>query len=430
MQIPHIGFGRSSFATKTPRPRSGTAPRVATTRALRAALPPTTSLRAALRTATALTLASALLAGCAAKTETAGGETNWLTACDEDNDCDSTTCLCGACSTECTRDNDCDGVSNAVCADPDGPALDAQCGAARSPICLPVCSRDGDCGDDQRCLAGTCVLDEAAHPEGASVHDAAVEPLGSPVKDAGRLVPVATEGGATTVPSDLTDAGVGIGVTCDQSLPMAAYVLSGKEGTLPEGLSSVLEVGTGVPPDDALGYRVGCVGEFEWALIAGQLDLDGDTVSDLRWLRFEHEGSEHWLTLQAPSLELPFAAGDSFSLSTGHECDSQGATDSFIELRDESDELVFWLSQAYSFGDVETPAEFSLSPGDTVCVGEYWNALQVEVMLDGATRSLEPGTQVEFGEFMFTHGTYTVETRPIPASHASGYFIRMAAWRR
>lgn len=104
---------------------------------------------------------------CAAKTERVGGETNWLTACSNDGDCESSTCSCGACTRECTNDGDC--RDGAVCAPGDGAAIAAQCGEPRPALCLPGCTRDNDCSSEQRCVAGGCVLSGASGPGGNGV---------------------------------------------------------------------------------------------------------------------------------------------------------------------------------------------------------------------------------------------------------------------
>lgn len=54
-------------------------------------------------------------AGCGARTEKIGGETNWLAACSDDDECTNSQCLCGVCSRHCERDRDCNGVGDSVC---------------------------------------------------------------------------------------------------------------------------------------------------------------------------------------------------------------------------------------------------------------------------------------------------------------------------
>ncbi len=67
-----------------------------------------------------------LCSACGASTQDggAGSETNWLSRCGEDSDCDEGSCLCGVCTVVCESDSDCSAISEqADCT----PASQLQC---------------------------------------------------------------------------------------------------------------------------------------------------------------------------------------------------------------------------------------------------------------------------------------------------------------
>ena len=119
-------------------------------------------------------LTSALvLSGCASSREPKQlmGNTNWLTVCDDDDDCgDDLACKCGICTRECEDASDCAELDG-VC-DSSSDALVAACGGARTAsLCLPECSDDGDCGDDQQCVDARCLPSEtvmSSMPDGGN----------------------------------------------------------------------------------------------------------------------------------------------------------------------------------------------------------------------------------------------------------------------
>jgi hypothetical protein len=79
-----------------------------------------TSLNRLRRSLLNLTLSFAVgaLVGCATRADEATDtNTNWLTMCDQDSDCDGRTeCLCGVCTFECEANSDCEGVdSDSAC---------------------------------------------------------------------------------------------------------------------------------------------------------------------------------------------------------------------------------------------------------------------------------------------------------------------------
>jgi hypothetical protein len=103
-----------------------------------------------------------LFGGCSepASTPKTGSNSNWLHACETDDDCAGIgSCECGACTLLCTDDSACAGLDGAGCALPSDPAAWAQC-TSRAPsagLCLPSCEA-GSCGAGQACVNGRCVL--------------------------------------------------------------------------------------------------------------------------------------------------------------------------------------------------------------------------------------------------------------------------------
>jgi hypothetical protein len=86
-----------------------------------------------------------------------GGETNWLSACDDDSSCGEGSCMCEVCSEGCDDDDDCpDGLE---CRGPDSTLVRNACGVSDRGMCAPQCERDDDCGGGQVCDdEGACTL--------------------------------------------------------------------------------------------------------------------------------------------------------------------------------------------------------------------------------------------------------------------------------
>jgi hypothetical protein len=85
-----------------------------------------------------------------------GTNTNWLKACDNDEDCGfDASCLCGICTTTCESAKDC-GESNAACAETLTSTV--QCGNSDAPpVCLATCEKDSNCAPTEVCLLNQCV---------------------------------------------------------------------------------------------------------------------------------------------------------------------------------------------------------------------------------------------------------------------------------
>ncbi len=95
-------------------------------------------------------------------TPSVGTNSNWLRACAPEDPCgDPPECRCGACTLPCESDADCGGLANARCADGDGLAVLAECGASTdvpgAGFCLPRCA-PGSCDQGQACIDEACVL--------------------------------------------------------------------------------------------------------------------------------------------------------------------------------------------------------------------------------------------------------------------------------
>jgi len=90
-------------------------------------------------------------------TSETGGNTSWLSMCDQDDDCSSGVCYNGACTSECSSPSDCGDW-----------AADAECSSSRElsgceqpsgSVCLPSCDGDDDCADygsGVECAGGVC----------------------------------------------------------------------------------------------------------------------------------------------------------------------------------------------------------------------------------------------------------------------------------
>ncbi len=88
-------------------------------------------------------------------TET-GGNTSWLTMCEQDADCSTGSCFRGACTSECNAAADCDTFGEKATCFASSPSADC---ADSGSVCLPKCSSASDCspfGSRIECNAGVC----------------------------------------------------------------------------------------------------------------------------------------------------------------------------------------------------------------------------------------------------------------------------------
>ena len=122
----------------------------------------------------ALVAALVLLAACARSTSpSASRETNWLTRCVENADCEDTDCVCGLCSRECSDDDPCG--ADLRCQAVDTVLVSGACGAAPEVLgmCAPECTAEDDCSAEQDCVQGACaprqLLDAAVPGDGSVV---------------------------------------------------------------------------------------------------------------------------------------------------------------------------------------------------------------------------------------------------------------------
>jgi hypothetical protein len=104
----------------------------------------------------------ALLCACGGDDPQVGGETHWLSACDENADCgDDLRCICGSCTRACSADDACHGNRPAACYDMGSPLLLQRCpglsGGHGGGVCLPSCSADAQCSDDKGCVENACL---------------------------------------------------------------------------------------------------------------------------------------------------------------------------------------------------------------------------------------------------------------------------------
>ncbi len=161
-----------------------------------------------------LGMAFLLACGCGSGRGSADGGTSWLGQCSSSDDCgDGLDCTCGICTKSCQSSDECDSRSghDAVCSDPAGLDLAADCEPAASKaasqmVCLQSCVAGPQCGARQRCVDGVCVgtpipgssvavdsgLADAAGVDAAVVQsaDAGQPDASTPVRhDAGSTVP-------------------------------------------------------------------------------------------------------------------------------------------------------------------------------------------------------------------------------------------------
>ncbi len=137
--------------------------------------------------------------GCGASTQDLGGETNWLVACERDDECDGMPCHCGICTSECSAASECGGLPSATCVAGESEAAEVQCGRAiRVGICLPECSRDADCSGNQRCASGACAIPAPS----TTPDDSMPAPGGNTTDDAEPRDPApASDDGPSSTPS-------------------------------------------------------------------------------------------------------------------------------------------------------------------------------------------------------------------------------------
>jgi hypothetical protein len=86
-----------------------------------------------------------------------GRETNWLSVCVLDTDCERSDCVCGLCSFECSSDDECG--AELRCQQSDTALVRAACGTQVSAIagmCSPECTTESDCAQGQGCVQGAC----------------------------------------------------------------------------------------------------------------------------------------------------------------------------------------------------------------------------------------------------------------------------------
>lgn len=126
--------------------------------------------RRAARAASAVGALGLLLAGCGepAPSPTVGSNSNWLSTCGADADCErGLECRCGACTRSCEAHADCSALAGARCLLEDDVAVRAHCqedAALDGGMCRPRCEA-GTCPEGWACALDACtplVLPDAA----------------------------------------------------------------------------------------------------------------------------------------------------------------------------------------------------------------------------------------------------------------------------
>ncbi len=90
------------------------------------------------------------------QTSETGGNTSWLTMCEQDRDCSTGSCFRGACTSECNAAADCDRFGDEATCFVSSPTENC---ADSGSVCLPKCSSASDCapfGSRIECSAGVC----------------------------------------------------------------------------------------------------------------------------------------------------------------------------------------------------------------------------------------------------------------------------------
>jgi hypothetical protein len=118
-----------------------------------------------------------------------GTNTNWLVACESDEDCGGElSCLCGRCTVSCDTPSGCSAFGG-VCAEPEATRF--QCRAESNNVCLARCGLERSCEVGFACVRGACV---DVLPSGACEGDGSVlacEDFESPLSG---WTPVVTSG--------------------------------------------------------------------------------------------------------------------------------------------------------------------------------------------------------------------------------------------
>jgi hypothetical protein len=251
---------------------------------------------------------------------------------------------------------------------------------------------------------------------------------------------MALSGGCQSAPADRCDSPKGCdeadvdasaGADCPVEIPVWAYLLSTDEERLPDGKVTLVDLGTGAPPKEAIGLAAGCPFEFEPALTLGSVDTSGEEEpQSLVWMQLEQDGSDSWLTVRAPGWKPQLEVGSELRVSLGYECDFQGASDSFIELRDAEGALVFWVGQAPGLDYLDAPREFTLDEGKSKACAHDQVAHSIEIAVDAARVAVPSGHHANVGDYRFTNAYYLEYVGSNPSSDAFDIFVRAALWRR
>lgn len=152
--------------------------------------------------------------------DVAGTETNWLSECTTNDDCEVGSCVCGRCTFECASDTDCAGAPRpSRCSKSGEPEHPAACGADVSGVCLaeeeePTTHDEASTEDDATASDAETnspagldaalpvdVTGSGSEPDPSGAADAAVSPMLSSPDDA-TGPSVVSDSGAADVPSD------------------------------------------------------------------------------------------------------------------------------------------------------------------------------------------------------------------------------------
>jgi hypothetical protein len=148
------------------------------------------------------------------------------------------------------------------------------------------------------------------------------------------------------------------------------------------------------------------------------------------WFRIQPtQGSELLVAVAAPGFASSIQPGDVLRVAAQYRSRAWAPTNAWLELRDESGQLLFWYGEAGRVADLTTPAELQLSAGEvqarpsSLCFPVY-EQKRLEVEIAGASGSIGWSEQGAVGDWLVTNFGISEE---VSQSTCADAFIRSAA---
>lgn len=203
------------------------------------------------------------------------------------------------------------------------------------------------------------------------------------------------------------------------------------EGLVLNMRASVVEVGTGAPPDNCFGFVGG-----------GRLDPLGSHVAEdpaleqARWATLQSEsGDRYTFAAVAPGETPPALSTDddvdvSLSLNPG---DFAPTLASLTLKLAASDTLHFWYGQGGDVSDLTPPDGLALTAGNALCEEtgdcvERYERRDLRVERDGVSEAVPYASAIDFAGLRVVSGGYDVQTGPSQCSDAFVAWAATAAW--